>query len=64
MWWAFAEAAEHARMFDAASRKFYTRKLHERNSPVAHAALANKLSRAAYYIMRDRVPYEDAKLFG
>jgi transposase len=62
--WAFAEAAEHARMLDAASRKFYTRKLHERNSPVAHAALANKLSRAAYYIMRDRVPYEEAKLFG
>jgi hypothetical protein len=30
----------------------------------AHAALANKLSRAAYYIMRDRVPYEEAKLFG
>jgi transposase len=62
--WAFAEAAEHARMFDTASRNFYNRKLHERNSPVAHAALANKLSRAAYYIMRDRVPYEEAKLFG
>jgi transposase len=62
--WAFAEAAEHARMFDAASRNFYNRKLNERNSPVAHAALANKLSRAAYYIMRDRVPYEEAKLFG
>ena len=62
--WAFAEAAEHARMFDSASRNFYNRKLHERNSPVAHAALANKLSRAAYYIMRDRVPYEEAKLFG
>jgi len=62
--WAFAEAAEHARMFDTASRNFYNRKLHERNSPVAHAALANKLSRAAYYIMRDKVPYEEAKLFG
>jgi len=62
--WAFAEAAEHARMFDTASRNFYNRKLHERNSPVAHAALANKLSRAAYYIMRDRVPYEEARLFG
>ena len=62
--WAFAEAAEHARMFDTASRNFYNRKLHERNSPVAHAALANKLSRAAYYIMRDEVPYEEEKLFG
>ncbi len=62
--WAFAEAAEHARMFDSASRKFYHRKLKERNSPVAHSALANKLARAAYYIMRDQVPYEEAKLFG
>jgi transposase len=62
--WAFSEAAEHARRFDAASRNFYNRKLKERNSPVAHNALANKLARAAYYIMRDQVPYEEAKLFG
>jgi len=62
--WAFAEAAEHARRFDGASRNFYNRKLRERNSPVAHSALANKLARAAYYIMRDQVPYEERKLFG
>jgi len=62
--WAFAEAAEHARMFDTASRNFYNRKVHERNAAVAHSALANKLARAAYYIMRDQVPYKEAKLFG
>jgi transposase len=62
--WAFSEAAEHARRFDTASRNFYNRKLKERNSPVAHNALANKLARAAYYIMRDQVPYEEGKLFG
>jgi transposase len=62
--WAFSEAAEHARRFDTASRNFYNRKLQGRNSPVAHNALANKLARAAYYIMRDQVPYEEAKLFG
>jgi len=62
--WAFAEAADHARMFDTTSRNFYTRKVHERNGAVAHSALANKLARAAYYIMRDQVPYEEAKLFG
>jgi transposase len=62
--WAFSEAAEHARRFDTASRNFYNRKLRERNSPVAHNALANKLARAAYYIMRDQVPYKEAKLFG
>jgi transposase len=47
-----------------ASRNFYNRKLKERNNPVAHNALANKLARAAYYIMRDQVSYEEAKLFG
>jgi transposase len=62
--WAYSEAAEHARRFDTASRNFYNRKLKERNSPVAHNALANKLARAAYYIMRDHVPYEEEKLFG
>jgi len=62
--WAFAEAADHAHRFDTASRNFYTRKLKERNSPIAHSALANKLARAAYYIMRDQVPYEEGKLFG
>lgn len=62
--WAFSEAADHARRFDTASRNFFNRKLRERNSPVAHSALANKLARAAYYIMRDQVPYEERKLFG
>ncbi len=62
--WAFAEAAEHARRFDTASWNFYNRKVKERNSPVAHGALANKLALAAYYIMRDHVLYEEAKLFG
>ncbi len=56
--------AEHARRFDTTSRNFYNRKLKERNSPVAHNVLANKLARAAYYIMRDHVPYEEEKLFG
>ena len=51
-------------MFDTASRNFYTRKVHQKNSAVAHSALANKLARAAYSIMRDHVPYEEAKLFG
>ncbi|KPA15273.1 hypothetical protein MHK_004524, partial [Candidatus Magnetomorum sp. HK-1] len=30
----------------------------------ATKALANKLARASYYIMRDKVPYDSKKLFG
>jgi hypothetical protein len=30
---------------------------------VAHKALAHKLARAAYYIMRDNVEFDSRKLF-
>jgi hypothetical protein len=36
----------------------------ETNTVIAHAALAHKLARAAYYIMRDQVPFMPEKLFG
>ena len=63
--WAFGEAAERARMFDQASREFYQRKLRQKKSPaLAHGALAHKLARAAYYILRDKVPFDPQKLFG
>jgi hypothetical protein len=34
------------------------------NFMVAHSALAHKLARAAYYIMKDQVPFMPEKLFG
>jgi transposase len=61
--WAFSEAAAHARCFHPPSRKFYNHKLNHGNAAMAHNALAHKLARAAYYIMRDDVPFEEAKLF-
>ena len=61
--WAFSEAAEHARRHHDLSRSFYNRKLNRTNLMVAHNALANKLARAAYYIMRDNVPFDEAKLY-
>jgi transposase len=62
--WAYSEAAEEARRFYPACRAFYNRKLNQTNAAVAHNALAHKLARAAYYIMRDNVPYDGGKLFG
>ena len=61
--WAFSEAAEHARRTDEACRRFYDRKLRHTNPKVAHNALAHKLARAAYYIMKDHVPYQEEKMF-
>ena len=61
--WAFSEAAEYARRFDSASRTFYNHKLSQGNAAMAHNALAHKLARAAYYMMRDNAPFEEARMF-
>jgi len=61
--WAFSEAAEFARRYHAEARAYYNRKMQKTNFMVAHSALAHKLARAAYYVMRDQVPYQPEKLF-
>ena len=61
--WAFSEASDHARLFDAESRTYYQRKLQKTNAPIAHNALAHKLARAAYYIMKDGVVFMPEKAF-
>ena len=35
----------------------------QRNGAVATKALANKLTRASYYVMRDQVPFDEDMLF-
>jgi transposase len=61
--WAFSEAAELARRFDDQARAYYNRKLRKTNFMVAHSALAHKLARAAYYIMKDHVAFMPEKIF-
>jgi len=61
--WAFSEAAEFARRFDDKARAYYNRKLRKSNFMVAHTALAHKLARAAYYVIRDQVPFMPEKTF-
>jgi transposase len=62
--WAVAEAGELARRIDTDARAYYARKRKKTNAPIAHSALSNKLARAAYYIMRDGVPFMPEKTFG
>jgi transposase len=62
--WAFSEAADHARQTHGPSRAFYDRKLSQTNAAVAHNALAHKLARAAFFIMRDNVEFKEDKMFG
>lgn len=61
--WAFSEAAEMFRRYDQTARSFYNRKAAKTNFMVAHTALAHKLCRAAYFIIRDGVEYDPEKLF-
>lgn len=61
--WAFSEAAELARRFDEHARAWYNRKAAKTNFMIAHSALASKLARASYYIIKNGVPFDHRKLF-
>jgi transposase len=61
--WAFSEAAEFCRRYNDSAKTFFNRKSAKTNRMVAHAALAHKLTRASYYIMRDGVAFNGNKLF-
>ena len=61
--WAYVEAANFANRFSQEARSFYQSKKAKRNGVVATKALSNKLCRASYYIMRDQIEYNAAKLF-
>ena len=45
------------------AKRFYQRKAAKGNRIVAIKAVAHKLARASFYVMRDQVPLDSAKLF-
>jgi transposase len=61
--WAFIEAAHFAKRFSPRINKYYQKKAAKTKEVVARKAIANKLSRACYYIMRDKVPFKEEALF-
>jgi transposase len=61
--WAFVEAANFAVRYNAQIKRFYQRKRTKTNGVVAIKAVAHKLARACYYILRDQVPFEVNKAF-
>ncbi len=44
-------------------KRFYERKAAKTNKIVATKAVAHKLARAAYHVMRERVPFDEARAF-
>ncbi len=61
--WAYVEAANHAIRCCPKAEKFFQRKLAKNKRVLAIKALANKLSKATYYVMRDQIAFDEDKLF-
>jgi transposase len=61
--WAFIEAAAAALRCCPQARRFYERKKAKTLAVVAMKALAHKLARAAYYMMRDGKPFDVGRCF-
>ena len=61
--WAFVEAANFAIRYEPLVARFYQRKKAKRHRVVALKAVANKLARACYYVMRDEVPFDVGRAF-
>lgn len=62
--WAFSEAAHFAVRFDDRARRFYQRKKAKTNGIVAIRAVAHKLARASYCMLRDQREYDAKLAFG
>ena len=56
--WAFVEAAHFAVRHNERIRRFHQRKKAKRNGVVAVKAVAHKLARACYHVLKDQVPFD------
>lgn len=62
--WAYIEAANFAVRFSPELRAWYQRKAARTKRVVALKALANKLAKACFFILRDRVDFDVRRLVG
>ena len=61
--WAFVEAANFAVRFCPEAKHFYERKKRKTNGIVATKALAHKLARACYHMLREQKPFNVQRCF-
>lgn len=61
--WAFVEVAHSIIRHNKTAHKFYQRKRAKKNGALATKALAHKLARAAYHVMRNQEPFQLERLF-
>lgn len=61
--WAFVEAANFARRYCPEAKRFYERKKARTNGIVATKALAHKLARACYHMLKEGKPFDVKRCF-
>jgi len=61
--WAFIEAANFARRFCKEANAFFEKKKTKTNGVVATKALAHKLARASYHILKEKQPFDVKRCF-
>jgi transposase len=61
--WAFAEAANFSIRYCKEIKAYYQRKCAKSCQPMAYRAVANKLAKACYYLMKDNVPFDAQRAF-
>ena len=61
--WAFVEAANFALRYCPEAKRFYERKKRRSNRIVAIKAIAHKLARACYHMLREQKPFDVQRCF-
>jgi len=61
--WAFIEAANFALRYCAEAKRFYERKKGKTNTILAHKALAHKLARACFHMLKEHKPFDMTRCF-
>lgn len=61
--WAFVEAARFAVRFYPDAKRYYDKKAAKTNTILATKAIAHKLARAAFHVLRDQAPFDSKKVF-
>ena len=61
--WAFVEAANFALRYCPEAKRFYERKKRKSNGIVAIKAVAHKLARACYHMLREQKPFDVQRCF-
>lgn len=62
--WAYVEAANFMRRYCPEAKRWYQRKASRSNRVIATKALASKICKACYFIMRDQTEFDVKMIFG